>query len=365
MPILSVLNNRACRSIRSLSAGGVVFSKVFLASLLVLGCVVLGCGDGSGGGGSATTAPVSFGVSDAPVEGLLSVVITIDRIILDRDGNDDVIINRFTNEDLGVFDEDTITIDLLDYRGQDNLLIVGPVELDVAEYQRLRLEVIDNDISRSYVEEMGGAIRPIMVPSGQLNLGRFEVDSSGDQTFILEFGLRKAMTYNPGPDRYILKPRGVRIIEVSQGTMIAGVVDGSLFDGAPPCDEKVEDPFDGNVMYLYQGRGLDASTLADDFDPALDPDAGAELIEPFASETVDVDGNYTFAYLPAGDYTLAFSCNAIDDDPEFDDGFVIPTPDDQIIEITTLPGESWTCDFDEVSNGPCALVVSEPVSDAL
>ena len=357
MSTLSALNTRAHRSIRSRSDGGVVFSDVSLASLLlVLGCAVLGCGDGSGGGGSAVTAPVSFGVSDAPVEGLLSVVVTIDRIILDRDGNDDFIIDRFTNEGLGLFNEDTITIDLLDYQGEDNLLIVGPLKLDVAEYQGLRLEILDNDIRRSHVQEMGGEIRPIIVPSGQLNLGRFEVSSRGDQTFILEFGLRKAITYNPGPDRYILKPRGIRIIEVSQGTMITGVVDANLFDGAPPCDGKIDDPYDGNVMYLYRGRGLDSSTLADDFDPDLDPDAAAELIEPFASEAVGVDGNYVFAYLPAGDYTLAFSCDAIDDDPDFDEGFVVPTPNDQIIEITTRPGESWTCDFDEVLNGQCARV---------
>lgn len=329
-------------------------SCLFLIGLL-LTMMAIACSDGGGGGG---TAPVSFGVSDAPVEGLESVVITIDRIILNRPGHDDVIIDRFTNEDLDVFDEDTITVDLLDYRGEDNLLIVGPVELDVDDFQNLRLEIIDEDIDLTYVEEFGGAIRPLKVPSGELKLGRFEVEDSGEQTFILEFGLRKAMTYNPGPDRYILKPRGVRVIEVARGTSIEGIVEESLFNGAPPCDEKT-DPLDGNVMYLYQGTGLDPADFADDFDPELDTDAAASYLEPFATETVAADGSYLFSYLPAGNYTLAFSCDAADDNPNLDDDIIIPSPEGELVEIVMNPGERWACDF-PIAEGECQLLLPDP-----
>lgn len=328
-------------------------SSIPLAALLFGLLFGLQACDGSGGNNA--TAPVSFGVSDAPVEGLVSVVITIDRIILNRPGSDDVVIDRFTSEELGVFDEDTITIDLLDYRGEDNVLIVGPVDLNVADYQNLRLEIIEDDITKSYVVELGGDILPIKVPSGELKLGGFEVEDSGAQTFILEFALRKAMTYNPGPDRYILKPRGVRIVEVARGTTIEGFIDPGLFDGTPPCDVKA-DPFDGNVVYVYQGIGLDPADFADDFDPALDPTAAASYLEPFASEMVVDDGSYVFGYLPAGDYTLAFSCEAIDDNPEFDDGIVIPSPTDEFFEVSTSPGERWACDFGVPDDG-CALLL--------
>jgi len=331
------------------------WSQCLLMGLLF---TVVACG-GSGGGNE--TAPVSFGLSDAPVEGLAAVVITIDRIVLNRPGNDDVVIERFTNEELGVDDEETITIDLLDYRGEDNVLIVGPVELDIAEYQNLRLEIIDDDITRSYVEELaelGGEIRSIKVPSGELKLGRFEVEDSGDQTFILEFGLRKAMTYNPGPpgpDRYILKPRGVRIIEVARGTSIEGIVEAGLFDGAPPCDEKI-DPLVGNVVYIYQGTDLDPADFADDFDPALDPIAAESYLEPFATETAANDGTYLFSYLPAGDYTLAFSCAAFDDDPDFDDDIIVPSPEAELVEVSSSAGERWACDFSVPDDG-CELLV--------
>jgi Domain of unknown function (DUF4382) len=330
-------SSRNSRNVRSRLAG---YSFVLLMGLLLS---VQAC-DGSGGGDGTATAPVSFGVSDTPVMGLASVVITIDRIILNRPGHSDVVIDRFTSDELGVTDEDTITIDLLDYRGEDNLLIVGPVDVNVAEYQNLRLEIIDNNINRTYVEELDGDIRPLKVPSGELKLGRFRVENTGDQTLILEFGLRRAMTYNPGPDRYILKPRGVRIVEVERGTTIGGLVNTDFFDGTPPCDEKV-DPLVGNVMYIYQGLGLDPADFADIFDPDLDPDAAADFLEPYAAETVEADGNYLFSYLPAGDYTLAFSCDAVDDDPDFEDGIEIPLPDDVFIEVSTSPGEDWACDF--------------------
>jgi len=333
----------------SLRSRRAVSSLVLVMGLLF---TVMACGDS--GGGNAT-APVSFGLSDAPVEGLTKVVITIDRIILNRPGHDDVVIDQFTNEDLGVIDEDTITIDLLDYRGEDNVLIVGPVDLDVADYQNLRLDIIDDDVTLSYVEEFDGTIRPIKVPSTELKLGGFEVENSGDQTFILEFGLRKAMTYNPGPERYILKPRGVRIIEVDRGTTIEGIVEADLFGGAPPCDEKA-DPLIGNVMYLYQGIGLDPADFADDFDPAIDTETAASYLEPFATEMVAADGTYLFSYLPAGDYTLAFSCDAAEDNPDFDNDIIIPSPEDQLIEVSLAPGERWACDFAIAEDG-CELLL--------
>lgn len=341
-------------SASAISDGRTRFAKASIAVVLLGMLAALQACDGDSGGGNAT-APVSFGVSDTPVMGLASVVVTIDRIILNRPGHDDVIIDEFTSDELGVMDEDTITIDLLDYRGEDNLLIVGPVELNVDDYQNLRLEIIDNDINRSYVEELDGDIRPIKVPSGELKLGRFEVEDSGDQTFILEFGLRRAMTYNPGPDRYILKPRGVRIVEVERGTTIGGAVNTGFFDGAAPCDAKT-DPLVGNVMYIYQGIGLDPADFADNFDPALDPDAAADFLEPYAAETVEADGTYLFSYLPADDYTLAFSCDAVIDDPDFDDGIIIPSPEDVFIEVTTSPGEDWACDFG-MPDDSCELLV--------
>jgi hypothetical protein len=295
---------------------------------------------------------VTLLISDAPVGDLASVTITIDEITLNRPGSD-IVIDSFPNEDPDLPDTDTITVDLLQVQGLDNVLVVDGVEVPVGDYQNMRLSIIDDDINESWVEEVGGAKFPIKVPSGELKLGRFEVLDEGVQTFVLEFNLAKALTFNPIPNpssgRYILKPRGVRIVDVGRAALLGGTVDTDLFDGEPPCDGKV-DPALGNTVYLYQGHDL--GDLGDLFDPEADPTAAATLEEPYAAEPVGEDGAYLFAYLPAGAYTVAFSCDALDDDADMDDEIVIPSPEGQAVEVTLDQGQDLSCDFPLVG-GQC------------
>jgi hypothetical protein len=319
-----------------------------LALLTALPLLLGACSSGDG------TAELTLVISDAPVGDLASVTITIDQITLNRPGTD-VVIDSFPNEDPDLRDTDTITIDLLEVQGLDNVLVVDGIEVPVGEYQNMRLSIIDEDIDASWVEEVGGARFPIKVPSEELKLGRFEVLDEGVQTFVLEFNLAKALTFNPkqnpSASRYILKPRGVRIVDVGRAALLGGNVDDDLFDGEPPCDGKV-DPAVGNMVYLYQGHDLDLEALGDNFDPELDPTAAATLAEPYAAETVGEDGAYLFAYLPAGAYTVAFSCDAIDDDADLEDGIVIPSPEGQAAEISLDEGEALSCDFPLVG-GQC------------
>jgi len=365
--------------------------KVFAYSttLVLLSLGLLACGGGGGGGGSITSAPdtgtASFGLSDAPVEGLSAVVITIDSIELRRKDSGDcdkdpvtddcVFIDEFTENNEPV---PTITVDLLDLQAGKNKIIVQGLELEAGEYDQLRLSVNDKDTAYSWVNEFdrGDERVELKVPSDGLKLGGFTVESDGVQVFIIEFDLRKAMTYNPGPpgpDRYILKPTGVRVVEAVPAASIAGTVDSALFIGGDdtlsPCLDKIASgsEVEGNVIYLYQGHGLDPAKLADNFDSVLDaaepgPNGPAPVtaIAPYTSQQVDADGSYGVYYLPAGDYTLAFSCEAVDDDPEVFDGIVIPSPDTEpdttIVELSLLEGEDETCDLPVVLlvDGTCA-----------
>ena len=121
----------------------------------------------------------------------------------------------------------------------------------------------------------------------------------------------------------------------------------------------------GNVIYLYQGHGLVTENLADNFDSVLDAaepaphvPAPANAIAPYTTQQVDaVDGSYGVYYLPAGDYTLAFSCEAVDDDPDLFNDIVIPSPDTDpdttIVELSLGEGESRTCGLPLVG-GACA-----------
>lgn len=317
------------------------------------------CGDSSGGasfvigdGGVSTgdTGAISIGISDAPVDDVEEVVVEIDSITLQKSGEDDIVVDRFTSADLGLTDEDTFQIDLLAYQGGEQAIVIDNIEVASGEYTDLILRVIDEDVNNSYVMELGGDQVAIKVPSDTLKLGGFTVDNDGEQTFTIEFNLRQAMTYRPGPDVYNLKPRGIRLQDNDGARSIGGEVDSSLFDTESPCDTK-SDPTLGNVMYLYEGHDLNVDDLADVFDSESDDlttTIPANAILPFAAEAVSEkttdEWEYDIAFLPAGEYTLVFSCNALDDDPVQYDGLTIAVPEDQIIEVD-LATADIVCDF--------------------
>jgi hypothetical protein len=147
------------------------------------------------------------------------------------------------------------------------------------------------------------------------------------------------MTYNPGPDRYILKPTGVRIVDVESAAALRGRASDDLLDD---CDELDTDH--ANRIYLYEDHGLDTDDLGDNHDPdVIDP---GDFIAPFASATLDDANEFEIGFIPAGNYTLAFSCNAAPDNSEQLDGIVIPSPADQIIEVSLGTGDELACEFD-------------------
>ena len=315
-----------------------------LAPFVTALAALVGCG--SGGGGEARV-PVSFSVSDAAVGELARVVVTLDRVTVNRPG-EDIVVESFPQADPDLPETDTITFDLLGFQRTNRLLIIEGLMLAPGAYQNLRLEIVE---AQSFVEEADGDVRPLKTPSGELKLGGFTVAAGGPQAFVIEFPLMHAMTYNPSPARYILKPRGVRIVDVARGATLGGVIDAVLFGAGTGCGAK-SDPADGNAVYLYRGHGLDVAALGDLFDPAIDTAAAAALIPPIAVERVAADGSYLFAFLPADRYTIAFAYDAPADDPELDDGILVPNPVGEWKEIEIFEGEDRTCDF-PIGSGVC------------
>ncbi|MEE8057249.1 MAG: DUF4382 domain-containing protein [Pseudomonadales bacterium] len=302
------------------------------------------CGGSSGGanfiiGGGANvsdeTGTVSIGLSDAPVDELKEVVIEIDKITLRKTGEDDVEIDRFTSTDLSIVDVDTFQIDLLQYRGNKQAIVIDNLVVTAGKYSDLILSILDEDSNKSYVVELDDTQVEIKVPSDTLQLGGFTVDADGVQTFTIEFDLRQALAYRTGPEVYNLKPRGIRIEDNATAATLLGTVESSLFDTGSPCDSKT-DPNVGNVVYLYAGHDLDVTKLIDVYDPevAIPPD---ESIEPFASTSVvagATEGTYDFGFVLAGDYTLVLSCDAEGDDSETYDAITLPLPTDQVKEVS-------------------------------
>ena len=333
-----------------------------LAALLLLSSIAVslagcGCGFDCNNGNSNNPGPtlLSLGFSDSLPEELKQVVIEVDSITFRRSNADDVVVETFTIDALDLVEADSFQIDLLQYRGRNQLVVIEDLELDSGTYNEVLVTVLDGDINLSYVQEDDDTLKEITVPAGGLTLEGIELTGDG-QLYTVEFGLAQSLQFQSSDDNYLMATDGIRLEDNAVAASLSGRVDSSLFDTVSPCDEK-DDPELGNRLYLYEGIGLTGTQLADVFtsdssaqipDNAQAPFTVASLVE----NTLTGSWDYAFGYLPAGDYTMAFACDtAADDAVEFDD-LVIPLPEDQVYEITLSEAQEAVCDLADGADCP-------------
>ena len=288
---------------------------------------------------------VSLGFSDAPIDDVQEVVLVVNTITFRRSAGD-VVVETFTIPELNLTDAETFAIDLLEYPGTSQLLVITDMEMERGTYSSIVLDILDGDVNQSYVLDDEGA-KPLNASSSQLVLPGISV-SAGAQSNTVEFSLGQSLLYKSSSDSYELTNEGVRVEDSETGS-ISGRVDSSLFDLEEPCDAKA-DPLRGNRVYLYSGFNLGLDNLADVYtsnssdpipDNAIAPYAVTDVIEVRGSPTA----NYVFGFIPDGPYTLAFSCEAEDDDPVNFDDFGVPSPIGQRYEIDQDDGEVTLCDL--------------------
>jgi len=328
------------------------FCLLLLSSglLFLQGC---GCGfDCNNGNNPGNQDPASFtlGFSDEALEQLKQVVIEVEQIAFTRNVGEDVIVETFTINDLNITDAESFQVDLLQYRGLNQLLVIENLELASQAYSNIELTILKGDINQSYVQESDDSLKQLNISGSTLRLPGMDLGSD-KQTYTAVFSLAQALQYRQSSDTYLLATNGLRLQDNSVSASLTGRVDNSLFDTESPCDAK-EDPELGNRIYLYQGTGLSASALGDVFTSSSSTDIPDGTVAPFSVATLAEDvltGNwqYAFGFLPAGDYTLAFSCDTQDDDPVDFDDFDIPLPLDQVYEISLDEREKGICDLDE------------------
>ncbi len=297
-------------------------------------------------------AVLSLGFSDALPEELAEVVIELDSITLRGSGVDDVEINNFTVDSLNLVDAPTVPINLLEYRGANQVLVIEALELAAGEYSSVEIALVDGDVNSSYVLTGSGEQQPLVAAGSVLRLGGIRVPS-GNSTFTVEFELARALQARA--EEYRLDTEGIRIVNNALSARLRGTVDTALFDGVAPCDAKAE-PLAGNRLYLYRGSQVDGENLADVFraggnapEGALAPYAVAAVLPPAG---LDTEWRYEFGFLPPDDYTLAFSCDAADDDPLDWDDLQIPLPADQVYPVNLSSGETATCNLRDGATCP-------------
>ncbi|MGS2719668.1 DUF4382 domain-containing protein [Paraglaciecola aestuariivivens] len=251
-------------------------------------------------------ASLTLNISDAPIDNAVAVVVEFDSVELVGNG-DPVTFN--VKDEQGAARQ----IDLLAFQGEDFATLLSEVDIQPGNYSQLRLNVTEN----SYIEMDTGTFN-LRVPSNQLKLDGFTINESEQAIYTVEFDLRKSLVDPKGQDAILLKPRGVRVVENKLTGVLTGSVSEALIN-AEPCLNKVDLQV-GNAVYIYQGTDLALENLGDDADQTSDENE----VSPYTIGEVSLndDSIYQFkvAYLPAGEYTIGFTCLAENDQPETDEG---------------------------------------------
>jgi hypothetical protein len=297
--------------------------------------ILTACGGGdSDDSSSGGTAPLSVSITDAPVDGASAVVITFTGVTVQADDG--------TRTTYSVYDPLTgkseRSIDLLALGGGDHVVLLDDVALDYGRYSWMRLEVDLSYPEKAYIafEDNPDApyeLRCSSCDQSGLKLNRSftvgevcetngdvePVDSELDEpcgtgeagvAFTIDFDLRKSITDPQSGDHYKLRPT-LRIVETELAGNFTGIVAASLIPDAGSFE-----PSDSSGCSVYTFAGSDVAPddiFLDDGDTHTNPVTTADV------KWNGVEFTYTAAFLVAGGYTAALTCDAVNDDPEMDD----------------------------------------------
>ncbi len=270
-------------------------------TVMLLALALVACG-----GAKSNTGQLTLGITDAPVDSAESVVIHVTAATLhSSDGDSTIDVVDPVSGNVGR------NIDLLLLQsGQWAGLFDETVS--AGHYSWIRLGL---DLSKSYIQIAGEkyGLRCGSCDNVGYRINRsFDVTADATLALMLDFDLRKSITDpNGSSGDYILRPT-VRLIESAASGSISGTVDptliSSLISGSStePCS-----------VYVFDGQNAQPNDVYLPMNGAV-PDAHTN---PISTAKISTDGsnNYTAAYLPAGDYTIVVTCDAVNDSTIVDD----------------------------------------------
>lgn len=296
------------------SIAGLILIGLLLVCLVLVG--LTGCSGGSGSPGS--NGKLSLSITDAPVDGATSVVVQFSGVAFKREGAAAEVVQNLAPSPR--------QLDLLQYQEGRAALLLSAVTLPAGRYEWIRL-IVDNEpnVRDSYVVQTTGEECELRVPSGaesglKLNRG-FTLPAEGSAALTIDFDLRQSLHAPPGQrgstasctQGYLLRPT-LRIVDDANVGAIAGLVDSTLVTAS--CVPKV---------YVFTGSDI----VPDDIeDTSAAADVDPLLVADVAVENGSTAYRYHAAFMPPGNYTVAFTCS--EDDPAADDTLTFLAPSKNI-----------------------------------
>jgi len=269
--------------------------------LAALGCWLAAC---SGGGGDPASAGPTLSVSlmDAPVDNVTAVNVQITALWLKAPGGPAKQLPLKTTP---------ITVNLIGLTDENAALLIDDAPIEPGSYEWLAMDVSAefDGVLDSYVMTSVGGQEELRVPSGRVRLvSGFDVGANQAVELLFDWDLRRGLVGPPGQPGFMLKP-AFRVIDVTEFGVLRGTVATTTIVGSGDPNGCAADSADldvGNVVYVFSGSNV----TPDDVDGA-DP-------EPVATVTVaqNAAGDYVYrTILEPGTYTVAFTCQAGNDDP--------------------------------------------------
>jgi hypothetical protein len=283
-----------------------VHTSLRAGALAVCGLAAAACSGGDGDSGSIRQSTLSVSLMDAPVDGVTSVKVQIEAIWLKAPGSPAKQLTLMNTP---------MTIDLLGRDDRNAALLIDEQAIEPGTYEWLAMDVnADFDgVMDSYVMTDVGGQEEVRVPSGRVRLvDGFEVGANQAVELLFDWNLRKGLVDPPGQPGFLLKP-AFRVLDVNEFGAVSGTVAiGTIVATGDPngCAADDADLAVGNEVYVFAGSAV----APDDFD-TVDPNPIATA--PVAQNSV---GAYVYrTILQPGTYTIAFTCQAGNDDPEVDE----------------------------------------------
>jgi hypothetical protein len=257
---------------------------------------------------------MSLSVADAPVDGAQAVVVKFTGVELTANGGNPVTINFSQPK----------TIDLLKDSGTASAVLFDQ-PIPAGTYGQIRLMVVaDGDPSNSYIMLSDGTMHGLQVPSGSESgyklVSGFSVPSGGVVDYTIDFDLRKDITCPTGQAPVCTLKPADRLVDNTTVGNIQGVISNTLIpNGCTPG------------IYLYKGT----VTAPEDMNSgASSSDPNQPLSSKVPEATSQPPYYYQFTFLPPGTYTVAFTCQAAQDDADTSDSVVTFNPVKTAISVT-------------------------------
>ena len=299
----------------------------YMTKLMVIAATATLVACGGGSGSSSDTGTLNLSVSDAPVDAAAAVWVEFTGVELKAAGSQLLTIEYATPK----------KINLLDLQGGISEPLISNQTVTAGKYEWVRLKVnAHSGVLDSYIEFENGDQVSLLVPSGNQTglklVNPFFITAGGTSNFTIDFDLRKSVTNPLGRPDYILKP-AIRIVDNSLVGQVSGIVDRKLFDQDNCSTDVDRNTGVGGAVYLYK-----------EWDATID-DAGS-VNPPLSSALVGLNIGtglleYKIGFVSAGEYSIAFTCESLDDGPESDDAVVI----DQAKNISVVEGKTSNANF--------------------